>query len=403
MYFAISAVLRLIEQVLDSFKQSLIGLMADVLGVFAGFVIAFHISLLSPVKWAFLAYPSVLAVRGLTNGILCAKLSTSLHLGSINTSFLKNTEEFYALMASLAFFNFIASLAASTTVCIASSILLSIELKDVLFIFLCVVNSMVISFLVTSPLSFFVASRTYLKGLDPDYIAYPVMSTLADVIVSSCYLIVIQLYVTNSIIALLLVFFLTSMLSLASLVKFLEHELFRSVIKESFLSFLLVSVISSSAGAALKSISDRIGAYKPLYVVYPAVIDTIGDVGSIVGSTYTTKLALGELYIDLKSFLKSVPVMVGSWLSSLLVFMILPLVSMILTSYPYVEYFALLKVLLITNVMSVIPISIIAFSIAVLAYLKGLDPDSFVNPIESSLADAITSFALLTSLGLIAS
>lgn len=403
MYFAISAVLRLIEQVLDSFKQSLIGLMADVLGVFAGFVIAFHISLLSPVKWAFLAYPSVLAVRGLTNGILCAKLSTSLHLGSINTSFLKNTEEFYALMASLAFFNFIASLAASTTVCIASSILLSIELKDVLFIFLCVVNSMVISFLVTSPLSFFVASRTYLKGLDPDYIAYPVMSTLADVIVSSCYLIVIQLYVTNSIIALLLVFFLTSMLSLASLVKFLEHELFRSVIKESFLSFLLVSVISSSAGAALKSISDRIGAYKPLYVVYPAVIDTIGDVGSIVGSTYTTKLALGELYIDLKSFLKSVPVMVGSWLSSLLVFMILPLVSMILTSYPYVEYFALLKVLLITNVMSVIPISIIAFSTAVLAYLKGLDPDSFVNPIESSLADAITSFALLTSLGLIAS
>jgi len=398
MYLTISTILKLLEQTLNSFKQSLVGLTADILGVFAGLVIASHISLLTPVEWALLAYPSVLAVRGLTNGILCAKLSTSLHLGSINTSFLRNTEEFYVLIASLTFFNFLASIAASVTVCITGSILLGVELGDLLFIFLCVVNSMFISFLVTSPLSFFVASRTYLKGLDPDYIAYPVMSTLADIIVSLCYLVIVQLYIANSLIALTLIFFLTLGTSLAFLAKFSEYELFVNVIKESFMSFLVVSAISSLTGTALKGISDRVGTYKPLYVVYPAVIDAIGDVGSIVGSTYTTKLALGELYVDFKSFLKSIPVMLGSWFSSLLIFAVLPLVSATLTGYPYSEYFTLLKVLLTTNVMSVIPISTIAFLTAIIAYLRGLDPDSFVNPVESSLADAITSFALLLSL-----
>ena len=286
-------------------------------------------------------------------------------------------------------------------VCTVSLTLLGLELKDLVFIFLCVVNSMTLSFLMTSPLSFFVASRTYLRGLDPDYIAYPVMSTLADVIVSACYLIVMQLYVTNSLVILVLIFSLALMTSLAFLAKFLEHELFKNIVRESFASFLIVSAISSSAGFSLKSISDRIGSYKPLYVVYPAVIDAIGDVGSIVGSTYTTKLALGELYVDFKSFLKSIPVILGSWFSSLLIFIILPWISVILTNCSYLEYFVLLKILLLTNFISILPTSLIAFLTAVLAYLKGLDPDSFVTPVESSLADAITSYALLISLMLL--
>jgi cation transporter-like permease len=39
--------------------------------------------------------------------------------------------------------------------------------------------------------------------------------------------------------------------------------------------------------------------------------------------------------------------------------------------------------------------------VAILTFQKGLDPDKFVIPIESSLADSITTIALLAALFLI--
>ncbi|MCK5631273.1 magnesium transporter, partial [Candidatus Bathyarchaeota archaeon] len=50
--------------------------------------------------------------------------------------------------------------------------------------------------------------------------------------------------------------------------------------------------------------------------------------------------------------------------------------------------------LLITNIFSVIVMVYVAFSIAVLTFRRGLNPDNFVIPIESSLADTITTLFL---------
>ncbi|RLE74121.1 MAG: hypothetical protein DRJ56_08075 [Thermoprotei archaeon] len=394
----LSAALRLAEEAAASLKQSLLGLAADVTGVLAGLVVALNISVLEPMRWALVAYPAVLAVRGLTNGILCAKLSTSLHVGSISTSLLRNTEEFYALISSLAFFNFAVSLTASVAVCAVSAAAFGASVADLLHILLCVVDSMAISFTVTAPLSFVVASRAYLMGLDPDYVTYPVMSTLADVVVSACYLLVVRLHSARETLLLLLIFAGAAAASIASLAKFSGHETFRGVLRESAASFVIVSALSSLAGAALRGIGDVIGEYRPLYVVYPAVIDTVGDVGSIVGSTYTTKLALGELGADARGIAKSLPVVVGSWASSLLVFASLPLLSAALTGCTLAECLSLLKVLLISNAVAVPVVALAAMAVATAAYRRGLDPDSFVNPIGSSLADAVASYALLLSL-----
>ena len=57
-----------------------------------------------------------------------------------------------------------------------------------------------------------------------------------------------------------------------------------------------------------------------------------------------------------------------------------------------------IMLLLITNLLAVFIIVIISFAIAMATFRKGLDPDNFVIPIESTLTDGITTIALLASL-----
>ena len=58
-------------------------------------------------------------------------------------------------------------------------------------------------------------------------------------------------------------------------------------------------------------------------------------------------------------------------------------------------------ILLATNFIAVAVIIVVSYGIAILTFRRGLDPDNFVIPIESSLADSITSIALLVVLVLI--
>ena len=61
----------------------------------------------------------------------------------------------------------------------------------------------------------------------------------------------------------------------------------------------------------------------------------------------------------------------------------------------------LLLILLVANVISFMAIVVISYAIAILTFKRGLDPDNFVIPVENSLADAITTAALLAALLLI--
>ena len=137
-------------------------------------------------------------------------------------------------------------------------------------------------------------------------------------------------------------------------------------------------------------------------MVYPAVIDTIGDVGSVVGSIATTRLALGMLSSSFKSIMKNTPEIVGGWLSSAVWFILFSLISFYSTHRAIVfqEWLSLLSVLLTLNILAAPIMAVISYGVAVLTYRKGLNPDNFVIPIESSLSDSITTISLFVALSL---
>ena len=51
-----------------------------------------------------------------------------------------------------------------------------------------IVSSMGLSILVISPLTFWISVTSFNKGLDPDVIVYPIVSTVADLIITVIYI-----------------------------------------------------------------------------------------------------------------------------------------------------------------------------------------------------------------------
>jgi cation transporter-like permease len=149
---------------------------------------------------------------------------------------------------------------------------------------------------------------------------------------------------------------------------------------------VLVALIVNITGYLLEHIGRVVWAGSTLFLVYPAMIDTIGDVGAIVGSTATTKLALGSMAPSLRSLKHHRTEIVATWIASLILFTIYGLIAGDISIITVVA----------TNVLAGGSIIVLVFVIAIASQKRGWDPDNFVIPIESAIADSITTLALFT-------
>ncbi|MEM3194187.1 MAG: magnesium transporter, partial [Candidatus Bathyarchaeia archaeon] len=89
----------------------------------------------------------------------------------------------------------------------------------------------------------------------------------------------------------------------------------------------------------------------------------------------------------------------GSWLASIIIFIALSLLSLILNGLlEPLAFISLTLTLIMTNIIAIPVIVAISYIVSILTFKRGLDPDNFVIPIESSLADNITTIALLITI-----
>jgi mgtE-like transporter len=64
------------------------------------------------------------------------------------------------------------------------------------------------------------------------------------------------------------------------------------------------------------------------------------------------------------------------------------------------ELLTLTAVLSTLNLLATPVMSVVAYGVAVMTYKKGLNPDNFVIPFESSLSDSVTTVCLLIAITL---
>jgi mgtE-like transporter len=177
---------------------------------------------------------------------------------------------------------------------------------------------------------------------------------------------------------------------------------FLRIIKESLPTMLLVAFLVNITGTVLKGISNLAAGRREIYTIYPAIIDMMGDVGLVVGSAATTKLALGILTPSMSSIKNHAKNIFSAWTATLMLFAVLGFLSLALNGMLSMQgVFSLLPILFVSNVIAFTAIMVVSYAIAILTFKRGLDPDNFVIPVESSIADAITTIALFVTLLLI--
>jgi len=262
-----------------------------------------------------------------------------------------------------------------------------------------IVSSMGLSILAISPLTFWVSVAAYRRGLDPDVLVYPVISTIADLIITALYMGVLYIVLLSpgaSLLILNLINVVFVGVVLLSVRKIYREKEFVNTVKEFMMTLVIVTIIVNITGTALNRITESIGRRPEIFMMYPALIDTVGDVGSIIGSTATTKMALGVMATEFSAMTTHWVEIGSAWLASITMFVLYALTSAAV--YGIGKFPGLLVEVMTTNLIVVPIIIVISFSTAIVTRKRGLDPDNFIIPIETSISDGLTTIGLLIAL-----
>ncbi len=393
----ITGLAKSISQSLMSFSFSIGGLVTGTL-----LLLYFNVFSIEEAPWALILFPGILSVRGAIGGLFSGHLSTGLHLGTVKARYTKNTRDFHGLIRAVITLALVSAVAIGAGASVFGVFLWKATPMDFVKLLAVVIATMALSVIFISPITIAVSVFSFRRGLDPDIVAYPIISTIADIIDTACYILSLYLFFTLDHFG----FYMIGIVDLAFLslaiyifIKNIRENVFAKMIKEFLLTLVFVTVIVNVTGAFLQEISGISSSGTQIYIVYPALITTIGGLGSIVGATATTKLALGVIRPSFSSIRQHLNEIAGTWLASIVMFafyfLISSSISGIFTLSDSLKYAAQL---LITNALAAFVMVIVSYAVAVSTYRRGWDPDNFVIPIESSLADSVTTISLLIAL-----
>jgi mgtE-like transporter len=390
-----------IKKLIASLGQSLLSFSFDIGGLLTGTLLLLYFNILSinEAPWAIFLFPGILSIRGAVGGLFSGHLGTGLHLGTIKPSFTKNTKDFQALFRVIITLALVSGVSVGTGTWIFGLFLWNATIIDFFQLLTVIIATMALSLVFVSPLTMIFSVISFRRGLDPDIIVYPITSTMSDIISTICYVFSFSLFFMfgsfgRSLVWILDIVFIVFVVYV--LAKNINETKFAKTIREFLLTLVFVTVIANITGSFLKKISGRIIG------VYPSIITTVGGVGSIIGSTVTTKLALGIATPSFSSIKKHATEIGGAWLASIVMFVIYVFLSSFIEGIKtFGDLIKFALQLLTTNFLAVSVMVFIAYTVAILTFRRGWNPDNFVIPIESSLADTITTAAALVALALI--
>lgn len=386
------------------FREALAGYMFDVGGIVAGTIIALQLDTFSVSPWSIAVYPAILSARGIIGGLFSGRLSTAFHLGIMFPRISKNTKSFRMLANAVITLTFEVSIIMSLFSTVFGSILWGIPLADFPNI-LAVISATMTLGLIIALVTIGVSSISFRHGLDSDVFLYPAVSAVSDVLITLFYIFVLSLFFSSSPFGQWLVVSLGLFLMILALISLLRNfraKEFTRTLKESFFTLIFVAVIVSITGTVLNRISVSVTKESEVYIVFPALMAIIGDVGAVVGSTATTKLAVGLLDVSFSDVRNHLREIFCAWTASLVIFVFFSVLALSIRRTFSLELFLkFTSLLLVTNIIAASAIILISYAVAILTFQKGLNPDNFVIPIESVLADSITSIALLVALFLV--
>lgn len=374
-------------------KDNILPFILDIAMLLAGFIVALQLNVFTS-TWALATYPAVLITRSVLGDLLNSQVSTALHLGTAYPRLTSNTRAFYDLLLSMIVQTIILSFVTSAFAMIIGSVFWSTSVMDfpvLLFTVIATSGLGLLIYLLTEILVF----TAFCRGLDLERFIHPLTIVLSGILITGLYVLMLKLplYVVISISSLSIV------AAIISTTPGLKSKDFRLIVRKPMVAFVLVAFVSIVAGTVFKRIS-ALGLVKPeFYTAYPALVFISINVGLFVGSTATTKLALGLLKPSFRAVRNHGTQILAGWITSMIAFAILSGFSLAINgAFSVTQFGHVLAVLLTTNVIATIAVVLVSYAFAVLTFQRGLELDSFAAPIENSLAVLILTIALLVAL-----
>lgn len=381
-----------LRKTLKGISLSLLPLSFNLVGILAGSILAFYHAFITANPWALVVYPGILSIRGAIGGMYAGRLGTALHIGTIKPTIRGNTRESSTLLSSIATLTLLSGLVLSAVTSLFLYLFAGATPHEVILSVLIIIATMATSVLVISPITFLISVYSFRKGLDPDVVVYPIVSTVADVIITVFYIVMIKGALSNYLMIAIADLLYVSVVVVVVLRNYRDAEYVRTI-REFVITLVIVSIVVNITGLALEGFTKRIGIPREVFAVYPAVIDTVGDVGAIVGSTATTKIILGLMAPSLRGARAHSAQILNTWAASLILFIAYSFVSSLLFGFEHLG--RLLLQLVAVNIVVVPLIVLVTIGIAVLTSSRGWNPDNFITPIVSVLSDSLTTFAIL--------
>jgi mgtE-like transporter len=382
--------------------QTLIALSFNVISLFAGGLISIFTPKFQAAPWILALFPPLLTIRGGIGGIFSGNLATMLHLGLIRPQIRGNTALYNQLVSAVFVITLIDTLAMGMF-SFGLNLVFGRASIGQLFIFMSVPTlACVMAMALSIPLTSLIAITTFRRGLDPDILVYPILASVNDIVVTAVFVATVFLALAGGLFLLLLASIFILILILSGLLVWRNRRVsfFPRTIKEGTTVVIMSSIFGSVNGIFLSNMSRNLIQCPGVVVLYPALTNALGNIGSIVGSTTTTSMALGyvrSLVGEVRNALGRVSqVEVVALLMHVFFGVIAYLIVRPTTSDA--SFPSLGGVALFSNLSSFLLISLFAIVVAFLAFKWGLNPDNVVIPVITSMSDTVATLALFPAL-----
>ncbi len=365
-------------------KQLLVGtlpalLLCLLLDFVAGGVLgAYFEKIMSYYPVLFVIIPGLMANRGNIFGAMASRLTTLLHLGEMEPRFGdENVHRNIMLSMLLSLFPVFLLWAVGV-----------IKLKTLyLSVLAIVLVSTILSNLVMGYSTALATIVPFRKGVDPDTVAAPIVTSVGD-IVTLPFLVFFLLLFEGMLPAFYLAMLLSAAIFILMIAKVKLRREDREIFKEVLEILLVTTLISAVSGGLLEHYSEAIYASILFGVVYPSIAGSTGNFGSIVGAKTSTRIHLGEVegIMDRETMLDIAMYTSTGCLIGLLR-NVIGIVGVRVTLgkdagivWPFVVLYPLL---LLTTM-------VVAYYLSRLFVRLGLDPDNGTVPMITTLADLMS-------------
>ncbi len=370
-----------VKLIRETLTAMLIALVADSL---AGYAMNLSVDVFVAIPGLLMMIPALIDMRGNIYGAFISRLSSSLHLGEVESLSDEKVKIGVATTKSLAY-----SAAMVIGLVVGGYIGFSTGRWElVVFLPAVILVTHLFTASILTPLTAYIGVKTFQKGWNPDNVGVPLISSVGDV-VSVVFIVLVALFLIPLYPYPLLVSVIVALVGVYLLLllrRVMGSRDGRKVYGQSMPVLIAIAMMELITGGMWEA--NKIAL---ILLLLPPMLETLGNLGSVFSSRLTSFIYLG--------FVEPSAIPRGRHMRReiLSVFVLALIIYSIISAFVLAVTFEIRAIVMVwlSAAISLTVLVLIAYYLTVGSLKMKLDPDNVVVPVITTLADIVGTFSLI--------